>query len=30
MVTSRILLTLLFVYLAGSNLALFLWKIFAL
>ncbi|HJS99769.1 MAG TPA: hypothetical protein VJ756_11805 [Terriglobales bacterium] len=30
MVTSRILLTLLFVYLAGSNLALFLWKVFAL
>jgi hypothetical protein len=29
MVAGRILLTLLFIYLAGSNLALFFWKAFA-
>lgn len=29
MVAGRILLTLLFIYLAGSNLALFFWKVFA-
>lgn len=29
MVAGRILLTLLFIYLAGSNLALFFWQVFA-